>query len=189
MELVIDTETTGLTSLSFATERNFHKWPRLVQLAWGFIIEGTFQIQNNAIIQPVGFKIPYNATCIHGITQAKATEAGEALQDQLLRLAHAMQQADTIIAHNLNYDLGVIQSEGIRLDYPFVFPNKRRCTAFMGQTYLRKEKKIRLSEYPRLSDLHQQLLGYDYEPKHHAASDVIACANVYKELQRLGYKK
>jgi DNA polymerase III epsilon subunit-like protein len=189
MHLVIDTETTGLTPLSFVTERNNKQWPRMVQIAWGLVGEASIEMQHTAIIRPVGFQIPYNAICIHGITQAQAKEKGEDLQHQLKMLVHAMQQADTIVAHNLNFDIGIIQSEAMRLGYPMKFPEQRRCTAFMGQAYLRKDKKIRLADFPTLSDLHKQLLGCDYEPKHDAQSDVIACAHVYEQLRRLGYAK
>lgn len=189
MELVIDTETTGLTSLSFVTERNYKKWPRVVQIAWGLIENDHVEIQNSTIIRPSGFNIPSDAIRIHGITNNQALEDGKDLKHLLATLNKLMHTADTIIAHNLNFDLGILQSEAMRLGVPLEFPNKRQCTAFMGQTYMRKEQKIRLSEFPRLGELHKILLGDDYEPKHDARSDVIACANVYKELQKLGYAK
>ena len=187
MELVIDTETTGLTSLSFATERNYQKWPRLVQIAWGLIENDHVEIQNSTIIRPNGFNIPSNAIRIHGITHEQALEGGKDLKNLLVTLNKVMQTADTIIAHNLNFDLGILQSEAMRLGVPLEFPNKRQCTAFMGQAYIRKEKNMRLSEFPRLGELHKMLLDYDHEPKHDASSDVIACANVYTELKKLGY--
>jgi DNA polymerase III epsilon subunit-like protein len=189
MHLVIDTETTGLTPLSFVTERNYKQWPRMVQLAWGLVGEGSIEMEHTAIIRPIGYQIPYNAICIHGITQARASEEGEDLRLQLETLNNVMQQADTIVAHNLNFDIGIIQSEAMRIGYPMTFPEKRRCTAFMGQAYLRKDKKIRLADFPTLSELHKLLMGCDYEPKHDAQSDVIACAHVYEQLRRLGYAK
>lgn len=189
MELVIDTETTGLTSLSFVTERNYLKWPRLVQIAWGLMENDHIEIQNSTIIRPNGFNIPSDAIRIHGITNKQALEHGKDLKHLLATLNRAMQTTDTIIAHNLNFDVGILQSEAMRLGMRLEMPNKHQCTAFMGQAYMRKSKKMRLSEFPRLGDLHKILLGDDYEPKHDARSDVIACANVYKELQKLGYAK
>ena len=104
MELVIDTETTGLTPLSFVTERNYLKWPRLVQIAWGVIENDRVEIQNSTIIRPNGFNIPSAAIRIHGITQKQALEDGKDLKQLLVTLNKAMQTADTIIAHNLNFD-------------------------------------------------------------------------------------
>ncbi|WPJ95655.1 3'-5' exonuclease [Coraliomargarita algicola] len=189
MHLIIDTETTGLTPLSFVTERNYKQWPRMVQIAWGLVDEGAIEIDHSALIRPVGFQIPYSSMRIHGITQTQAEEEGEDLHLQLKMLNKVMQDADTIVAHNLNFDLGIIQSEAMRIGYPIAFPNKRHCTAYMGQAYLRKEKKQRLADFPSLGELHQQLLGDDYGPKHDALRDVIACASAYEHLRRLGYAK
>jgi DNA polymerase III epsilon subunit-like protein len=189
MQIVIDTETTGLTPLSFVTERNYKQWPRMVQIAWKFVGKDSIKMDHTAIVRPDGFQIPHSSIRIHGITQAQANEEGEDLRLQLKTLSSAMEQADTIVAHNLKFDLGVIQSEAMRIGYPMRFPEKRHCTAFMGQAYLRKEKKIRLADFPTLEELHQQLFGYGYESKHDAHSDVIACANVYERLCRLGYMK
>lgn len=187
MELVIDTETTGLTSLSFANERNYKQWPRLVQIAWCIVNEDRIEEKEHAVIKPEGFSIPSAAVKIHGITQHRAEIKGEDLKYQLKLMSNAMQAADTLVAHNLNFDLGVIQSESMRLNYPIEFPEKRQCTAYMGQAYLRKQKGQRLSDFPRLADLHRMLLGFDYSPQHHAQTDVIACANVYIQLKQHGY--
>ncbi|MDQ8209468.1 3'-5' exonuclease [Coraliomargarita sp. SDUM461003] len=189
MHLIIDTETTGLTPLSFVTERNYKQWPRMIQIAWGLVGKDSIEIDHRALIRPDGFKIPYSAMRIHGITQQQAEEEGEDLQLQLKTLNNVMKDADSIVAHNLNFDLGIIQSEAMRIDFPLTFPEKRYCTAYMGQTYLRKEKKQRLANFPRLGELHKELLGFDYEPKHDALADVIACAGVFEHLRRLGYAK
>lgn len=189
MELVIDTETTGLTSLSFVTERNYKKWPRLVQIAWGLIRQDHIEIQNDTIIRPNGFIIPNDITRIHQITQQRALKEGKDLRPLLATLNKAMETADTIIAHNLNFDLGILQSEAMRLDLRLDFPNKRQCTAFMGQAYMRKQQKMRLSNFPRLEQIHEILFSKRYASKHDARSDVIACADVYLELKKLGYTK
>lgn len=189
MELVFDTETTGLTPLSFVTERNYMKWPRLVQIAWGIITEEGLQIQKKAIIRPVGFNIPSDSIRIHGITHKQALKEGKDLKELLISLNNAMHTANTIIAHNLNFDLGIVQSEAMRLNLPLEFPNKRQCTAYIGKSYMRRAQKMRLSDFLRLSDLHKTLFGHEYENQHDAGNDVIACANVYAELKKLGYVK
>ncbi|HBR95000.1 MAG TPA: hypothetical protein DEA90_12640 [Opitutae bacterium] len=189
MHLIIDTETTGLTPLSFVTERNYKQWPRMIQIAWRLADEASIKVDHSALIRPIGFQIPYRAMRIHGITQQQAEKEGKDLQKQLEALNKDMHDADSIIAHNLNFDLGILQSEAIRIDCPLTFPKKRYCTAYMGQAYLRKEKKERLADFPSLSAVHKELLGSDYEPKHDALHDVIACAKVFEELRRLGYAK
>ena len=187
MELVIDTETTGLTSLSFATERNYAQWPRLVQIAWGVIAGDQVRLQRSEIIRPDGFQIPGSATKVHGITQTHAAEYGKNLADVLIELNELMKRATTLIAHNLNFDIGILQSESMRTAIPLKFPPKRQCTAFLGQKYLRREKKQRLSNFPKLSDLYMALLGNKHTDTHDAQSDMIACGKIYIEFRKIGY--
>ena len=187
MELVIDTETTGLTSLSFVTERNYQQWPRLIQIAWGVITEEKVHLQRTEIICPEGFKIPSSTVKLHGITQQHALENGKALREILVDLNESMSTASTLIAHNLHFDLGVLQSESMRVGIKLELPGKRRCTAFMGQKYMRKEKKLRLSEFPRLSDLYKSLFNREHTDLHSAHSDMVACGESYLALKNLGY--
>ena len=72
MDLIIDTETTGLTHLAYASRSNYHLWPRLVQLAWILAEKQVIHCQENVIIRPNGFQIPFKATQVHGITQQRA---------------------------------------------------------------------------------------------------------------------
>ena len=189
MELIIDTETTGLTHLSFANQVNYKRWPRMVQIAWVLVCENNIETYNTAIIRPVGFEIPQKSTQIHGITQGQAVREGTNLKDQLETLNLVMNRADTIVAHNLNFDLGILQSEALRINYPLQIPNRRRCTVHMGQAYLKKKTKKQLVDFPKLGDLHEELFGFDYQPKHDAQTDVIACLHVYERLKKLGFSK
>jgi DNA polymerase III epsilon subunit-like protein len=187
MELIIDTETTGLTSLSFVTERNYRQWPRLVQIAWGVVSEDKVHLRRTEIIHPEGFNIPEDSVKVHGITQKHALDYGKDLGEVLNDLNEIMKSAHTLIAHNLNFDIGVLQSESIRMRISLEFPEKRQCTAFMGQKYMRKEKKLRLSEFPRLSSLYKTLFNREHKVQHKAHSDMIACGEVYLELKKHGY--
>ena len=187
MELIIDTETTGLTSLSFATERNYRQWPRLVQIAWGIVADDQVHLQCAEIIRPEGFNIPENSVKIHGISQKHACDCGKDLKEVLNNLNEAMKPAHTLVAHNLNFDIGVLQSESIRIGVSLELPRKRQCTAFMGQKYMRKEKRLRLSEFPKLSDLYKTLFNCKHTVQHKAHSDMIACGELYLELKKHGY--
>lgn len=189
MEVVIDTETTGLTRLSFANKLNYKKWPRMVQIAWALIDDGGIARHDNAIIRPDGFEIPKQATQIHGITHELALTGGEDLDQQLKTLNHVMQEADTVIAHNLSFDLGVIESEALRLDYKMQIPDKRYCTVQLGRSYLRQAHGRKQGGYPKLGDLYETLFGFSYGRKHNAQTDVIACCHIFTRLKQLGYTK
>jgi DNA polymerase III epsilon subunit-like protein len=188
-ELIIDTETTGLTRLSFANKLNYKKWPRLVQIAWALASEDGIECNDDAIIRPEGFEIPLQATQIHGITHEQAMAEGEDLGHQLKTLNNVMQEADAVVAHNLSFDLGVIESEALRLNYKMQIPDKRFCTVHLGRAYLHKAKGRKQGGYPKLGDLYETLFGFSYGPKHDAQTDTIACCHVYRRLKKLGYIK
>ncbi len=77
MYLIFDTETTGLPKRWNAPVTEVDNWPRCVQLAWqlhdrmGNLIE-----QQDFLIQPEGYDIPYDAEQIHGISTELATNDG-----------------------------------------------------------------------------------------------------------------
>lgn len=187
MELIIDTETTGLTRLSFANNFNYSQWPRLVQLAWLLCQNGTIIEQGHALIRPQGFEIPLTATQIHAVTQKQALEHGKDLRQQLKELNAVMQRASTLVAHNLNFDLGILESESIRMQYRLNIPEKRLCTVHLGRQYMQKTKGCKQGGYPKLSQLYETLFGFSYGPMHQAHSDAFACLHVFNQLKNLGF--
>jgi len=187
MQIIIDTETTGLTELSFANRFNYKQWPRMVQIAWAIVEEGSISERETHLIQPDGFTIPATATQIHGINQERAEESGVPIIEALQKLKTAFDTCDSIIAHNLSYDLGIIESEALRQKFPVKLPEQRICTMHLGQQYLIRAKGVRQGGYPKLSQLYEILLGFSYSHPHDAGSDVTACFHVYKKLKQLGF--
>lgn len=187
MQIVIDTETTGLTRLSFANRFNYKQWPRMVQIAWAFIEEGSITAREAYLIRPDGYTIPAAATQIHGISQEHAVDNGIPMLEALQKLTTAFNTCDSIIAHNLNYDLGIIESEALRQEFPIQIPKQRICTMHLGKQYLVRAKGIRQGGYPKLSQLYESLLGFGYSQAHTADNDVTACFHTYKKLKQLGF--
>ncbi|MDP2042871.1 MAG: 3'-5' exonuclease, partial [Algoriphagus sp.] len=69
MYLFFDTETTGLPKNYKAEITDLDNWPRLVQLAYLiYSPNGKLEVERNYILKPQNFKIPLEATNIHGIT-------------------------------------------------------------------------------------------------------------------------
>lgn len=185
--LFVDTETTELTKLSFANERNFMKWPRLVQIAWGVAEDDRMGDIHTSIITPEGYGIPISAQLIHGIDQERALREGRALKEEISLLISVMKRVDKLVAHNVRFDLGVLKSEALRLGIPLIQPREIDCTAVMGQAFFRKARASRIESFPRLPQLYTGLFGSDYSPCHEAASDVAACSKVYFELKKRGF--
>lgn len=186
--VIVDTETTGLTRLSFANRLNFRQWPRLVQLAWAEIDEDRVTSRYVTLIRPHNFSIPPEAIRFHGITETEAQRSGIHPAQALDAFEASCDGAETLIAHNLNFDLGVLQSEALRLERKIDFPPRRICTVHLGRQFLVREKGIKQGGYPSLSRLYEILFGFGFSGSHDAASDVTACFHVYKKLAQLGYR-
>lgn len=188
MEIVVDTESTGLTRLSFANKLNFKQWPRMVQIAWAIVGDGAIIDRQSLLIQPADYAIPAGATQIHGISQQHAIKHGVPIDAALHELNEAFAQCERIIAHNINFDIGIIESEALRQNIRVIIPARRICTVHLGREYLRQVKGIKRGGYPKLSHLYEALLGFSFSGQHDAASDVTACFHVYRKLKKLGFQ-
>ena len=69
MYLIFDTETTGLPRNFNAPISDLDNWPRVVQLAWQLHDDsGELIAQQDFIIRPEGFNIPFESERVHGIS-------------------------------------------------------------------------------------------------------------------------
>ena len=107
--LIFDTETTGLIPKHTTVLAD---WPHIVQLSCIFInldkLDEMFV--DNFIINP-GVLIPKESADIHGITNEIAEDKGINIQGALLSFAYFLENADIIVAHNLNFDKRIIETE------------------------------------------------------------------------------
>ena len=119
MYLFFDTETTGLEN------------PQLVQLAYilsdenGRIIE-----QDDFIVKPYGFEIPTDAVKFHGITTEIANEKGVRASEALANFKRVLNKADNVIAHNVAFDVKVMNLAFEKFGFKQMFLKKKLiCTA------------------------------------------------------------
>ena len=189
--LFFDCETTGLPRTRIFSPEVAEDWPHLVQLAWArYDLRGRAEDARSHIIRPEGFRIPADATRIHGISNAHARRAGRDLGevlDEFLEAATA--PATTLVAHNLSYDAGVIGAELVRLRKPLRFLEMPGICTMKGTTDL-----VQLSrpggygfKWPTLEELHLYCFGHSYDGAHDAASDLEACARSFFKLFDAGY--
>jgi DNA polymerase-3 subunit alpha len=84
MYLIFDTETTGLPHNKTAPITDVDNWPRLVQIAWQLHdAKGKLLSQQNFIVKPDGFDIPFKAEQVHAISTKRAIEEGHELKKVL----------------------------------------------------------------------------------------------------------
>lgn len=168
--LVFDTETTGLIANSAIP---LAKQPRLIEY-YGALIhdDGTLHSELEFICNP-GVAISDEIKRITGLSdtdtagQPSFSHYASAVQKQI-------EQADGVVAHNLSYDMSIVDNEMQRLGSSLVWPDRRVCTVEATQHY----KGFRLS----LQALHEHLFGEGFPSAHRARHDVGALIRCWKEL-------
>ena len=187
MYLFFDTETTGLPS---TPSSDYLNWPRMLQIAWLLIDENKkIQSKNCFTIKPDGYRIPNRVIKIHGITMEKALNEGLPIKQVLHNFLKDTKFADTLIAHNVAYDYGVVRGELLRNNIPdFLRGYKKFCTMTSKQVldFVKSFRPNGSRQCPSLSELYYLLFNEKLVNAHHALIDAEACANCFFELKRIG---
>ena len=185
--LALDTETTGLPPKEQLNSKNYERWCRLIELSYAlFDYSGQCLTSYHVLIKPNGFTIPSEATCIHGISTAEAIQQGVSIEMALEYFTIALERADYLIAHNIKFDMDVLQSEYFRTGSQSLFYSEKKlfCTAEMSKTYQRKHLKIKNPRFLSLSTMYDLLFNKKIQYPHRALSDTHACAEIFFNLQR-----
>ncbi len=183
MYLIFDTETTGLPRNKTAPITDLDNWPRLVQLAWQLHdSHGKLIANQNFIIRPDGFDIPFKAEQVHGISTKRALEEGIDLKEVLSHLADDLNRTSLLVGHNIDFDINIIGSELIRAEFETdLFMKLERLDTCNSSTEFCQLPggfggKFK---FPKLTELHQKLFGKDFGDAHDASYDVAATARCY----------
>ncbi|WP_143962313.1 DNA polymerase III subunit alpha [Litoribacter populi] len=182
MYLIFDTETTGLPRDYNAPITDLDNWPRLVQLAWQLHDErGNLISNNNFIVKPEGFTIPYNAEKVHGISTDRALKEGHDLEKVLKIFHEDVEKAKYLVGHNIGFDINVCGSEYLRKEVPMQLVDmeeldtKDISTEFCAIPGGKGGK----FKWPTLTELHHKLFNIGFEDAHDAAYDVDATAKCF----------
>jgi len=185
--LFFDTETTGLPKNWKAPVQNVDNWPRMIQIAWlVYDKSGNRLDEQGFIIKPEGFSIPEDATKVHGISTKKAMNEGRDLSFVLRLFAKQIDRAELLIAHNISFDEKIVGAEFIRKQIPNkLFQTKKMCTMKKSTNYCQIPGPYGY-KWPKLSELHIELFGEDFEEAHDASVDINATAKCFWEMRELG---
>ena len=170
--LVFDTETTSLLPVSIASDM---LQPRVIEF-YGCVVRDDDIIEEELelLINP-GHKLLDETIKITGMTDDDLVDK-PTFGDVADRINDMMAICDMVVAHNLSYDMGVIDYEFKRLDRVPRWPKLKLCT--VEQTVFLKG--IRLS----LSNLHEHLFGDKFEGAHRAKVDVAALVRCFCHLRK-----
>lgn len=183
--LFFDTETTGLPNNFNAPVSDFDNWPRLVQLAFLCYDEKGNEIsRGDFIVKPEGFDIPLVSSKIHGITTERALKEGSSLSVVLNEFYRIVDQAETLVGHNISFDEKVVGCEFLRLKMSnSILEKKKICTMKASTNYCAINGPYGF-KWPSLSELHFKIFRTNFEEAHNAMMDVIVTAKCFWELKK-----
>ncbi len=187
MYLFFDTETTGLPRNWKAPVTDLNNWPRMVQVAWIFCDnDGNHLETEDHIIKPENFIIPIEASKVHGISTEKAISEGISLEKVLISFNELVNEADFIVGHNISFDEKIMGAELLRKNIRSNFESKTKlCTMKASTDYLKLPGPYGY-KWPKLSELHIELFGHDFESAHDASADIHATQKCFWEMRKRG---
>lgn len=186
MYLVFDTETTGLPRNFKAPLTDFDNWPRIVQLAWNlYDSDAVLWGKYSYIIKPQDFIIPEEVAKIHRISQERAEQEGIPLEQAMKFFLKDVEEAEFLVAHNIEFDEKIISAELLRLGWKNpLMTSKKICTMKSSAQYCQIDNGRGSYKWPNLNELYRILFKKDFVDAHDAAVDVKACADCLFELKR-----
>ena len=166
--LAFDTETT-----CFHQREAFEPF-RLLELGWACYAEnGTLLSSHNYIIK-VNVPISDEASEYHGITKQRAEEEGKPLAEVMTLFMSDVDQADTLIAHNMEFDMKVVMKELNRDDYFEILKSKKKVDTMRDRKFLKSNGK-----WYKLNDLYRECFGHPFSNAHNSLADAQASAEIY----------
>ena len=186
MQLFFDTETTGIPRNYNAPVSDVDNWPRLVQL--GFIVMDGKDVltEQEYIVKPDGFEIPVEASNVHGITTEVANSKGESVKKVVLEFMFWMNQCDTIVGHNVSFDVSIVGAEYWRIYGNSPFEGKKAVCTMKSGTQFVGIPRAGGFKYPKLHELYRKLFDKDMGAAHTALQDISNTAQCYFEMVERG---
>ncbi len=188
--LIFDTETTGVPLNYNAPMTNLPNWPRVIQLSFiHFDESGNDIMAFDALIRPDGWTMPNGQFWIdNGFSQEKSMRDGIPIVDALDKFIDRINNADALIAHNMNFDYNIIGAEMIRANKRANKKLPHICTMLSTVDFCQLPGRYGY-KWPKLEELHRKLFGTVFDNAHDAASDTSAAKRCFIELVKRGIIK
>jgi len=188
MYLIFDTETTGLPKRWAAPISDTDNWPRCIQIAWQLHDEmGNLLDNQDYLVKPEGFNIPYDAERIHGISTELAEAKGIPLVEVLEKFNTALSKAKFIVGQNVGFDVNIMGCEFYRLGMTSPMssmPILDTCTEVTAALLKLPGGRGGKFKLPTLTELHGYLFDIPFAEAHNATADVEATTRCFFELIR-----
>lgn len=186
----LDTETTGL--INYKVKATDPEQARVIQLALKlFTSEGRVISQFSTLIQPSGWhQIHPKAFEAHGITREDCEQFGIPAAVAYGIFCHYASHADMFVAHNANFDKGMMKIESNALEIDFPTP-AWHCTMVEATPICKVPPTEAMQRAGRhhfknanLGEALKILCGKELIGAHDAMNDVNGCVDVFLELKK-----
>ena len=189
--LFFDTETTG-----FAKDKvplDHPSQPHLLQLAaWLDDDGGNVRGAVNLLIAVGDIIIPDGAFAVHGISNQVANDFGVSPLTTLGIFHGLVSRADTIVAHNIDFDMKIMKIAYTRLDKLARFTadiqsKPQFCTKVAATDLCKLPSPYGRGGYkwPTLDEAYRILVNAEgFSGAHDAMNDVMACRSLYYSLKQ-----
>jgi len=197
--LVFDTETsTVINDYAPLTDPG---QPTIVQL--GMLVcddQGKEITSINLMVNPGQHKIEPGAMSVHGISNEKAKAYGVPLKAAMALFCHLVSKVEIIVAHNIEFDLKMIEICLSRIGHNDSIKVIRRKQLFDTQEQSKDVLKIPATQWmvesgryghkpPKLEEAYKFFTGKELVGAHDALIDTRACREVYMNLRKDGSQK
>lgn len=195
--LFFDTETNGIKTWD---NPNFKLRVAQIGAILQDVATGRVLGEINLIVHQGDYQVPEGASRVHGITTELANQVGVPKDLADAAFASFLKRADFIAAHNIQYDIDVVNDDMPRAA-ELIEAKPRFCT-MDGSLYLVKaplsakqvayfnskgRKPDAPYKSPNLTETHKHFFGVPFEGAHDAMADIRACRDVYQELIKQGW--
>ncbi len=187
MIFFFDTETTGFTDDRMPLDHPSQ--PHIVQIAGMLTGDGGDVHSQFSLIVDPGVPIPPRAAEVHGITTERAQAVGISERSAYGLFAAMVARADTVVAHNIKFDMTVMEVAAKRIGIEKPIDARPVCTMQAATDIVNLPPTDRMiaagitrPKSPRLEECVQHFFGEDLDGAHDALVDVRACMRVYFHL-------
>lgn len=187
--LFFDTETTGLWN--FKAPFGHSSQPDMVQLAALLVdIPSRKIITSLNLLVETEKEIPKEAMDVHGKTPELLQQFGVPRRVAAAMFSNMAKKADIKIAHNIKFDLNIVDNSYVNEGIPVSAHTKTFCT-MEATTDICKLPNPRFSgkfKWPKLIEAYEMLINPEgFSNAHDALADVTACMELFFYLIDKGY--
>jgi DNA polymerase III epsilon subunit-like protein len=204
--LIVDTETTGLSKAKMITEKTLHLWPHIVQFSYVIYIKETntlLKTVDHIVKVPDSIVISEENSNIHGITDTISKTSGQNIESVLSEFMEDYNNADIVVAHNMEFDFNIIKVEFMRQIYNdktsisekeeltqklnCLKGSKKLCCTMQESVELCNIKALTKTgkeyvKFPSLSELHKHLFNVVPKKLHNSLNDVLICLRCFYKM-------